>query len=91
MEDKPVAERVKDCMAIIKKITVELGIPNESPEVTELRQRMNDYIRTGETWSGTVDFAPWGRYAECVFPKQAGKTVEVTLKKKLITKSRFNN
>ena len=84
--DKSQAEREKDCLAIIKKITIELGIPNESPEVSELRGKMNDYIRTGEPWSGTVDFAPWGRYAECVFPKQAGKTVEVTLKKKLLHK-----
>ena len=82
--EKPQAERVKDCLAIIKKITIELGIPNESPEVTELRQKMNDYIRTGEAWTGTVDFGAYGRYAECVFPKLAGKTVEVTLKKKLL-------
>ena len=79
--DKTIGERAKECVNIIKKITETLGIPSESDEVTELRQKMNDYIRSGEAWSGTVDFSSWGRMAECNFPKKAEKLVEVNLKK----------
>jgi len=78
--EKSTQERVKECIAIIRKLTEKLGLPDDSPEVVELRGKMNDYIRSGESWSGTVDFSPWGRTAECVFPRLAGKPVEVTLK-----------
>ena len=78
---KPIGERVKECITIMKKITEDLGLPSESDAVTELRTKMNDYIRSGDAWSGTVDFSSFGRIAECNFPGKAGKLVEVTLKK----------
>ena len=78
--DKSPQERVKECITIIRKLTENLALPEDAPEVAELRGRMNDYIRTGDAWSGTVDFKRWGRIAECNFPKRAGKPVEVTLK-----------
>jgi hypothetical protein len=81
MHDKTMTERAKECINIIKKITESLGIPADSYEVTELRNKMNEYIRSGETWIGTVDFSHYGRIAECSFPKKAGRLVEVTLKK----------
>lgn len=81
MSDKTMADRTKECVNIIKKITESLGLPSESDEVITLRQKMNEYIRSGEAWVGNVDFSSFGRIAECNFPKKAGKPVEVTLKK----------
>ena len=78
---KPIGERVKECITIMKKITEDLGLPSESDAVTELREKMNNYIRSGEAWSGSVDFSSFGRIAECNFPDKAGKQVEITLKK----------
>jgi methionyl-tRNA synthetase len=82
MPDKTMAERVKECVSIIKKLTDSLMLPEDSAPVIELRSRMNDYIRTGEPWAGTVDFSSFGRIANCVFPREAGRTIEVTLKVK---------
>lgn len=78
--EKSIQDRLKECVAIIRKLTENLGIPDDAPEVVELRGRMNDYIKSGEPWTGTVDFKAWGRMAECVFPRLAGRPVEVTLK-----------
>lgn len=74
-------DRVRECVSIVTKITESLGIPTDSQEVTELRSKMNDYIRSGEAWEGKVDFSTYGRIAVCSFPKKANATVEVTLKK----------
>lgn len=83
-------EKTKECVNIMKKITESLGLPADSDEVTELRQKMNEYIRgtfgaegaSGtEGARGTVDFSRYGRIAEYNFPSVAGKPVEVTLKK----------
>ncbi len=77
-------DRAKECVRIITKLTDPLGlaISSDSDPVIELRQRMNDYIRSGEEWTGTIDFSRFDkRMAFCVFPKKANKPVEVTLKK----------
>jgi len=76
-------EKTKECVNIMKKITESLGLPADSDEVTELRQKMNEYIRSAEAGAvkGTVDFSRYGRIAEYNFPSVAGKPVEVTLKK----------
>jgi hypothetical protein len=84
MADKTMGDRAKECVRIITKLTDPLGLAicSDSDPVIELRQRMNDYIRSGEEWTGTIDFSRFDkRMAFCVFPKKANKTVEVTLKK----------
>jgi len=91
-------EKTKECVNIMKKITESLGLPADSDEVTELRQKMNDYIRCAEgtegteggSTFGTVDFSRYGRIAEYNFPNIAGKPVEVTLKNILKSKARGN-
>ena len=79
--DKSMNDRLRECVSIITKLSESLGIPTDSLEVTELRAKMNEYIRNGETWEGKVDFSTYGRIAVCSFPKKANATVEVTLKK----------
>jgi hypothetical protein len=84
--EKSMGDKAKECVNIMKKITETLGLPIDSDEVTELREKMNTYIRGNESWSGAVDFSRYGRMAECNFPNKAGKPVEVTLKNILKTK-----
>jgi len=64
-------------MVILKKITEDLGIPYNSPEVQELKGHMNTFVRTGEPWEGSVMFGPWGRIARCAFTRKGH--MEVTL------------
>lgn len=78
--DKSQNDRVRECIAIMKKITDSLLLPPDDVCVNELRAHMNNYIKGGEEWTGTVDFSKWGRVAHCSFPKLAKKQVEVTLK-----------
>jgi hypothetical protein len=77
--EKPVADRVKECAAILTDIQ-SLGIPSFSPELAKLRGHMNEYIRDGTCWSGVIDFSAYGRIAEVVFPRRADKPVEVLLR-----------
>lgn len=78
--DKSQNDRVKECLSVIRKLTENLQLPSDDPDVNELRSHMNTYIRSGEEWVGTVDFSRWGRIAHCNFPKSSSKLVEVILK-----------
>lgn len=77
--EKPIADRVKECAAILNDIQ-SLGIPSFTPELVKLRGHMNDYIRDGTCWSGVIDFGAYGRIAEVVLPRRADKAVEVLLR-----------
>ena len=77
--EKPIPLRLKESIEILKKITGR-GIPLESTEVQELKQRFDAYIKEGECWTGTISFAAYGRIADVNLPKRADKTIEVTLR-----------
>jgi hypothetical protein len=81
--EKPLAKRLKEVVELLGKLTGELGIPLESPEVQELKGHLDAYVRDGLCWSGTVSFEAWDhRVAHVVLPKSATKPIEVVLKKR---------
>jgi hypothetical protein len=80
LSEKPQADRLKESIAVLKKLTVDLGIPYSSPEVQELKSRFDSYIKEGVCWNGTVSFAAYGRIATVNLPRGAKKPIEVTLK-----------
>jgi len=77
--EKPQADRIQETIAILQKLR-ELGIPLDSPEVSELKGRFNTYIKDGVCWSGTISFARYGRIVDVNLPRRADKLVEVTLR-----------
>jgi hypothetical protein len=78
--DKPVADRVRESITLLKKITNDLGMSMESPEVQELKQHLDAYIKNGTCWSGHIVFSSYGRIADVNLPQKASKTIEVTLR-----------
>jgi hypothetical protein len=71
-------ERLRQCMAVLKKLTGDIGIPYTSLEVQALKARFDQFIKDGEPWCGEVDFGPWDRMA--VVDLRRSGAVEVTLK-----------
>jgi len=85
--EKPIAKRLKEVVELLGKLTGELGIPLESPEVQELKGHLDAYVRDGLCWSGKISFEAWdNRVAHVVLPKSATKPIEVVLKKAYVFK-----
>ena len=78
--------RLQQSIAVLKKLTDDLGIPYNSPEVQAVKNRFDEFIRTGEPWEGSVAFAPWGRIADIVLTRRGN--VEMTLRVKKLEKQR---
>jgi hypothetical protein len=70
--------RLQQTVAVLRKLTVELGIPYESPEVQELKERLDVFVRTGDPWEGTVSFLRWDRIADVQLTRKGN--VEITLR-----------
>ena len=77
--DKSKFDRVKETVKLLQKFP-ELGIPVDSPEVQELKEHLDAYVKDGTCWSGTVSFERFGRVAMVKLPKRADKPIEVTLR-----------
>lgn len=87
--EKPIATRLKEVVELLGKLTGELGIPLESPEVQELKGHLDAYVRDGLCWSGKISFDAWDhRVAHVVLPKSATKPIEVVLKKAYVPRRR---
>jgi len=78
--EKPVADRVRESVTLMKKLTQDLGMSKESPEVQELKSHLDDYIKNGTCWTGHIVFSSYGRIADVHLPQKASKPIEVTLR-----------
>ncbi len=70
--------RLQQTVAVLRKLTVDLGIPYDSPEVQELKGHLDTFVRSGEPWEGSVSFLPWDRMADVQLTRKGN--VEVTLR-----------
>ena len=85
--EKPIAKRLKEVVELLSKITGDLGIPLESPEVQELKGHLDAYVKDGVCWAGKISFEAWDhRVAHVVLPRSATKPIEVVLKKAYVFK-----
>ncbi len=75
---KPIQERVKESMEILRKIQ-ELGIAATDPGYKELSSRMNEWIKGTEAWKGHVDFHRWNRRAQVLLPTKPGTVAKCVL------------
>jgi hypothetical protein len=78
--DKPQAARVKECVTLWRKLTVDLGIPHTYEGMLELKEEIDKYIKTGEPFKGEIEIPALGRTASVVFPRESSREVSITLK-----------
>ncbi len=67
-------ERITESIRLVKQME-DMGMTSAS--LTELRERMNDWIRTGDPWAGTIKFPAYGRAADVVLPRRADKAATI--------------
>lgn len=72
-------ERLRQTIVILRKLTNDLGLPYDAPEVQTIKERMSVFVRNGEAWKGVLSLTPWGREAVL---EMEGTKIEMTLRLK---------
>jgi hypothetical protein len=72
---KPMEERLKESMTLLRKLQ-ELGIPPSDPSYKEMSAKMNDWIKGGPVYQGTIDFKAWNRRAKLLLPTRSGSVAK---------------
>ena len=78
--EKTQGARVKECVTLWRKLTVDLGIPHIYEGMLELKEEIDKYIKTGEPFKGEIEIPALGRTASVNFPRESSKEVTITLK-----------
>ena len=78
--EKPVGDRIKECITILKKITDELHISEENPTIRVFKKRMAQYWRDGKVQEEKIPLIGYNRIILYKFPKWSHQEVEVTLR-----------
>ena len=71
-------DRVKETVHILKQLK-DAGV-GEYGSYTVLKDKMTEWINTGESWSGRIPFPEYGRVAEIVLPSSSKNTATLAFK-----------
>ena len=77
--EKTQGQRVKECVILWRKLTVDLAIPPSFSGMDTLKGAIDTYIKTGEEYKDEIEIPSIKRIAKVFFPKTADKSVEITL------------
>lgn len=78
--EKAQADRISECIVILRKITDEVGIRADNPSIRLLKKRMAVYWRDGKLQEDKIPLYGYDRYILYRLPRWSNQIVEVTLR-----------
>jgi hypothetical protein len=58
----------------------EIGLSEKEPGYILTKQRLSEWVKTGEAWSGTIEFPYLQRKADLILPARADRVASMLLK-----------
>lgn len=74
-------ERVKEGVSLLTQLR-QAGVKETFGGFQELKQRVQEWVSTGESWSGSIPFSEHGRVAEVELPKYNNRAAGIHFKVK---------
>lgn len=87
--EKNQADRITECMTILRKLTDDVRIPATNPSIRVLKKRMAKYWRDGLLQEDKLPLYGYNRIIVYRLPRWADQIVEVTLKISKVTHPRL--
>lgn len=80
-QPKPQADRLQEGIALLTQLK-EAGVKDHTMTYLQIKQRITDWVRTGEPYEDTLDAPEFGRVAELTLPRYTNRVAEIRLKNK---------
>jgi hypothetical protein len=74
-------DRLKEGIHILKQLR-DNGVRDYSLGFIELKEKISEWVKSEESWEGTIDFRDYGRIAEVELPKYDNKAAGINFKVK---------
>lgn len=83
--EKPQADRISECINILRQLTNDMEIPATNPSVVLLKKRMAKYWRDGVSQEERIPLVGSNRYILYKLPRWSHQFVDITLRAGPIT------
>ena len=77
--EKPKADRLREGVHLLKQLQGG-GVAETAPGYMDLKDKITEWVETGERWDGRITFPTYGRYADVILPKKASQTATIAFK-----------
>ena len=77
--EKTKEDRLKETLTILKQL-LDLGISKEDGSYLLVKEQFDEWIKTGNSWSGSIHFPRHGRRADIELPKRCNKAATLDFK-----------
>ncbi len=74
--EKTMADRLSEGVSLLKQLR-EAGVKGNSMSFLVLQQQISEWVNTGESWQGTVEFPEYGRKAVVSLPRYTNRAAEL--------------
>jgi hypothetical protein len=72
--------RVKEGLHILNQLR-EAGVSQTSSGFMDLKSRVSEWVNSGKSWDGRIEFPEYGRYAMVELPKSASVVATLAFKR----------
>lgn len=79
--EKTKEERVREGIALLRQLQ-DIGVDPADPQFCVLKERVSDWVKTGDPWAGKIPFPSYGRVAEVLLPRKAAATASLAFRAK---------
>jgi hypothetical protein len=79
--EKTTKERLEEGISLLKQVK-EAGIKENTLSYQELKRRVSEWVKSGESWEDRMEFPEYGRMAEIHLPKYNNRAADILLKMK---------
>jgi hypothetical protein len=80
-EPKTQEDRLSEGVSLLKQLR-EVGVKDTGMGFQLVKAQISEWVKSGESWQGTISFPEHGRIAEIQLPKYNNKSADLRLKAK---------
>lgn len=74
-------DRLKEGLHILNQLR-EAGVGDVSGGFIDLKKQVSEWVHSGKSWDGRIEFPEYGRYALVTLPKSANVVSTLAFKRK---------
>jgi hypothetical protein len=79
--DKSREERLSEGLELLRAL-LRTGVTEDEPAYLDMKTKISEWVKTGVSWEGRIDFPDHGRYAAIRLPKSSIGTATLAFKMK---------
>jgi hypothetical protein len=79
--EKTKEDRLSEGLELLRAL-LRTGVSDEDPSYLDMKSKISEWVKTGVSWEGRIEFPDHGRYAHIRLPRNSISTATLAFKSK---------